>query len=224
MKWGRIHDISMTIAEGMSVWKNYAHKKPVILVQQSHREGKPQESLITLNSHTGTHVDAPLHMLPDGEAIDAIPLDALCGPARVLDLTHVKQHIGKEELSACGILPGERILLKTSSSLTEYFDPAFPYLRQDGAEYLAELGVRLVGIDSLGIERAQPGYPTHLALMRKGIVILEGLRLQEVAAGHYILICAPLKLAGIDAAPARVLLLESGESSANFAGPGDNPA
>jgi len=210
MKWGRIRDISMTIEEGMAVWKNYAHKKPVILAQQTHREGKPHESLLTFNSHTGTHVDAPLHMLPDGDAIDSIPLDVLCGPARVLDLTHVADSIGKAELAGLDIRPGERILLKTSSSLSDAFDPAFPYLRQDGAEFLAETGVRLVGIDALGIERDQPGYPAHRALMQRGVVILEGLRLKDVEPGSYTLICAPLKLKGIDAAPARAFLLENG--------------
>lgn len=211
MKWGRIRDISMTIEEGMAVWKNYAHKKPVILAQQTHREGKPHESLLTFNSHTGTHVDAPLHMLPDGDTIESIPLDVLCGPARVLDLTHVTGAIGKAELEGMDIRQGERILLKTSSSLSDAFDPAFPYLRQDGAEFLAETGVRLVGIDALGIERDQPGYPAHRVLMQRGVVILEGLRLKNVEAGSYTLICAPLKLKGIDAAPARAFLLENGE-------------
>jgi arylformamidase len=211
MKWGRIHDISMTIEEGMQVWKNYAHKKPSIAAVQTHQEGKPHESLLTFNSHTGTHVDAPLHMLPGRETIETITLEQLCGEARVLDLTHVKGHIAKEDLKGHGIRPGERILLKTSSSLTEDFDPDFPYLRQDGAEYLAEIGVSLVGTDALGIERAQPEYPTHRTLMRKGIIIIEGLRLKDVEAGSYFMIAAPLKLAGIDAAPARVFLVESGE-------------
>ncbi len=210
MKWNRIYDISMTIEKGMQVWKNYAHKKPSITVVQNHDEGKPHESLLTLNTHTGTHVDAPLHMLPGGDTIETITLEQLCGPARVVDLTHVKGHIAKEDLTPFAFRRGERILFKTSSSLTEAFDPEFPYLRQDGAEYLAEIGVALVGTDALGIERAQPEYPTHRTLMRQGIIIVEGLRLKDVAAGNYTMIAAPLKLTGIDAAPARVFLLAGG--------------
>jgi len=207
MKWGRIYDISMTIAEGMAVWKNYEHKKPEIANMQNHGEGKPHESRLTMNVHTGTHVDAPLHMLPDGETIETIALERLCGPARVIDMTHVQGHIAKEDLLPCGIEPGERILFKTSSSSSESFDMSFPFLRADGAAYLAELGVALVGTDALGIERAQPDYPTHRALMRRGVVIVEGLRLMDVAPGCYTLIVAPLKLTGIDAAPARAFLL-----------------
>lgn len=203
----RIIDISMTIEEGMQVWKNYEQKKPSITNVQNHDQGKPHESLLSMNVHTGTHVDAPLHMLPGGDTIETVSLEQLCGPARVIDLTHLKDHISKEDLLPYAIQRGERILFKTSSSLTESFDMEFPYLRADGAEYLAEIGVALVGTDALGIERAQPEYPTHRTLMRHGIVIVEGLRLKHVEAGNYTLILAPLKLTGIDAAPARAFLL-----------------
>ncbi|WP_123043495.1 cyclase family protein [Cohnella candidum] len=204
---GRIIDISMTIEEGMQVWKNYAHKKPSITNVQNHDEGKPHESLLSLNVHTGTHVDAPLHMIAGGDTIETVTLEQLNGAARVLDLTHLKDHISKEDLVPFAIQRGERILFKTSSSLTEEFDLEFPYLRADGAEYLADIGVSIVGTDALGIERAQPEYPTHRTLMRNGIVIVEGLRLKHVEAGNYTLILAPLKLTGIDAAPARAFLI-----------------
>lgn len=203
----RIIDISMTIEESMQVWKSYEAKKPHITNVQNHDQGKPHESLLSLNVHTGTHVDAPLHMLAGGATIESISLDRLVGPARVLDLTHLKGHITKEDLVPFAIQRGERILFKTTSSLTEEFDLEFVFLREDGAQYLTEIGVGLVATDALGIERAQAEYPTHRSLMRNDIIIVEGLRLKDVEAGNYMLVIAPLKLTGIDAAPARAFLI-----------------
>lgn len=203
----RIYDISMTIEESMQVWKSYEHKKPVITNVQNHSQGKPHESQLNMNVHTGTHVDAPLHMIANGDTIETIPLERLVGPARVLDLTHLKGFITKEDLVPFAIQRGERILFKTSSSFSEDFNVEFVFLREDGAQYLAEIGVGLVATDALGIERAQPEYPTHRTLMRNGVIIVEGLRLKEVEAGNYMLVIAPLKLTGIDAAPARAFLM-----------------
>jgi len=203
----KIYDISMTIEESMQVWKSYEHKKPKITNVQNHEEGKPHESLLSLNVHTGTHVDAPLHMIANGETIETISLERLVGPARVLDLTHAKEFITKEDLVPFAIQKGERVILKTSSSFSEDFLLDFVFLREDGAKYLAEIGVGLVATDALGIERAQPEYPTHRTLMRNDVIIVEGLRLKDVPAGNYTLVIAPLKLTGIDAAPARAFLL-----------------
>jgi arylformamidase len=203
----KIYDISMTIEESMQVWKSYEAKKPHITNVQNHDEGKPHESLLSLNVHTGTHVDAPLHMIAGGATIETISLERLVGPARVLDLTHLKGFITKEDLVPYAIQPGERLLFKTTSSFSEEFLLEFVFLREDGAQYLAEIGVGLVATDALGIERAQAEYPTHRTLMKNDIIIVEGLRLKEVAAGNYTLVIAPLKLTGIDAAPARAFLL-----------------
>lgn len=203
----RIYDISMTIEEGMQVWENAEAKKPHISNVQNHDQGKPHESLLSLNVHTGTHVDAPLHMLAGGETIETIPLERLVGPARVLDLTHVGECITRDDLLPFHIQKGERLLFKTSSSFSEQFLMDFVYLREDGARYLADIGVAIVGTDALGIERAQAEFPTHRTLMRSGIVIVEGLRLKAVEPGSYWLVVAPLKLTGIDGAPARALLI-----------------
>ncbi|MFC3804229.1 cyclase family protein [Cohnella sp. GCM10012308] len=203
----RIYDISMTIEEGMQVWKNYEAKKPSITNVQNHDQGKPHESLLTMNVHTGTHVDAPLHMLAGGATIETIPLEQLVGPARVLDLTHVKDSITKDDLVPFNIQKGERLLFKTSSSFSEEFLMDFVFLREDGARYLAEIGIAVAATDALGIERAQAEYPTHRTLMRAGVVIVEGVRLKDVAPGSYWLAIAPLKMTGIDAAPARALLI-----------------
>lgn len=203
----KIYDISMTIEESMQVWKSYEAKKPRIENVQNHDQGKPHESLLTINTHTGTHVDAPLHMIAGGETIETISLDRLVGPARVLDLTHLKDCITKEDLVPFAIQRGERLLFKTTSSFTEEFMLDFVFLREDGAQYLADIGVGLIATDALGIERAQPEYPTHRTLMSHDVIIVEGVRLKEVEAGNYTLIIAPLKLTGIDASPARAILM-----------------
>ncbi|WP_040392775.1 cyclase family protein [Effusibacillus pohliae] len=198
----------MPIFEGMPVYKNKPEKQPKIRVVQDFDRGAVRESRIDLDVHTGTHVDAPLHMVPGGGTMQAIPLERLAGPCRVLDLTQAAGGIGRAELETAGIEKGEFLLLKTRNSMLDRFDPEFVFLAEEGACYLADAGVRGVGIDALGIERSQPGHPTHNILFGADILIIEGLRLAEVPAGRYFLVAAPLKLLETEAAPARVLLIE----------------
>jgi arylformamidase len=205
----KIYDISMTIREDMQVYKNKEELKPSIRCVRDFSTSSAYESVISLHLHTGTHVDAPLHMLQGGKTIDTIGLDQLAGPARVLDLTHVKGGIGREHLEPFAIQRGEWILLKTSNSFSEAFDFEFVFLNEQGAAYLQEIGIKGVGIDSLGIERSQEGHPTHKTLLKNGIIIVEGLRLKDVPAGTYFMVIAPLKLTGVEAAPARALLIGS---------------
>lgn len=203
----RLYDISMTIREDMQVYKNKTEKKPELRNMSNWETGKVYETRISLDAHTGTHLDAPLHMLENGATIETIPLESLVGPARVLDFTHVEDGITRADLEPCCIQAGEWLLFKTRNSFSELFDFEFVYLKADGAQYLKEIGVKGVGTDALGIERAQPDYATHRTLMGSDILILEGLRLKDVPAGNYYFVLAPLKLEGIEAAPARAFLL-----------------
>ena len=160
-------------------------------------------SRLDFGVHSGTHVDAPLHFIDGAPAAEALPLDVLIGPARVLDLT------GAERLDAAafeGVELGERVLLKTRNSELwerDTFADEFLALTEDGARALIDGGVRLVGIDylSVGDEGA------HHALLGAGVVAIEGLDLRGVEPGEYQLVCAPLKLVGSDGAPARALLI-----------------
>jgi len=206
---GKLYDISMTIEESMQVWENIKSKRPQITNEQNHDQGKPHESRLSLNLHTGTHVDAPLHMIAGAETIDSIPPERLVGPCRVLDLTHVADSIGMDDLAPFAVQKGERLLFKTRNSFSESFLDDFVFLREDGARYLADIGVAVAATDALGIERAQPGFPTHRTLMKAGVVIVEGLRLKDVPPGNYWLVVAPLKLTGVEAAPARAFLVGS---------------
>lgn len=204
----KIYDVSMTIHEGMQVYKNKESKKPKISVVQDFDTASARESRIDMDVHTGTHIDSPLHMLPEGGTMEVIPLEKLIGEAKVLDLSHVTDGIGAADLENFSIEENDFLLLKTKNSFSEEFDFEFIYLKEDGAKFLKEKGVRGVGIDALGIERAQPNHDTHKLLFQAGIIIIEGLRLQEVPEGKYFMVAAPIKLLETEAAPARVILWE----------------
>ncbi|PTM59704.1 cyclase family protein [Desmospora activa] len=202
----QVYDVSMTIEGNMAVYKNKEEKKPQIRVVQDFDTSPTRESRVDMDVHTGTHVDSPLHMLPDGGTMETISVEKLVGPCRVLDLTTVEGGISRSDLERFDIGAGEFLLLKTRNSFREDFDFEFVFLAEDGASYLASIGVQGVGIDGLGVERSQPGHPTHKTLFRAGVIIMEGLRLREVEQGSYFMVAAPIKLRETEAAPARVLL------------------
>lgn len=203
-----IYDISMTIEKSMGVYKNIEEKRPVIKFERKIPKDSINESSMYMNLHTGTHIDAPYHVDDMGETIDAIDLNRLITKCRVLDLTKVVDGITKEDLIGKNIKPGEFILLKTRNSFTEEFKPDFVFVEKSGAEYLAEKQIIGVAIDSFGIERSQPDHETHKALFNKGITIIEGVRLKEIEEAEYLMCALPLKIKGVDGAPARVVLIK----------------
>lgn len=204
----KLYDISMRVTPDIITYKNNEANKPIFENQADFSNSSHYETRVTTNLHTGTHIDAPLHMIDGGATMEAYALDRFISGCRVLDLTDVKGMIHKEDLEPFGIGEGEFILLKTSNSLEDHFNFEFVSLAADGAAYLADLGINGVGIDSLGIERDQEGHPTHKALLSKNIIILEGLRLKEVPAGQYELIALPVRLVGVEAAPTRAVLIQ----------------
>jgi len=203
-----IHDISMSIHPDMPVYKNQKEKRPVLRFLQGFSTGESCASNLTLDTHTGTHVDAPLHMLPGGKTIDNLDLARVITRCKVLDFSFIQEKITRRELVVKNIEKGDFILLKTRNSYTEQFEYDFVYLDKTGAAYFKELAVTGVGIDALGIERNQPDHATHKTLFQAGIVILEGLRLKEIAEGSYFLFAAPLKITGAEGAPTRAVLLQ----------------
>lgn len=201
----KMYDVTGETFEGMAVYKDKPEKQPKI---NQLTNGYVTETRLEMDVHTGTHIDAPLHMIVDGETFESISLDKLVGACKVVDVTGVEGGISKADLKRFQIQKDDFILLKTKNSFEEHFNFDFVYLAADGADYLAELGIRGVGTDALGIERSQEGHPTHKTLFANDIIIIEGLRLKEVQQGDYFMVAAPLKLVGTDAAPARVLLFE----------------
>ncbi len=204
----KIYDISMAIAEDMQVYKNYEAKKPVFEITRDFHDSPARETRISMDMHTGTHLDMPLHFVAGGESLDKLDLNRVIKPCRVLDLSHIEDAIHKEDLEKYDIGEGETILLKTANSYEDEFNYKFIYLAADAARYLRDKKIDCVGIDALGIERDQPDYGSHRSLLSAGILILEGLRLKDVEEGRYLLLAAPLKIDRVEAAPIRALLLE----------------
>ncbi len=201
-------DISVPVRNGMVHWpgdpefhinrvRDYANGDNLVL------------SHIDLGVHTGTHMDAPVHFVPGGGTIDEIPLDATVGPARVIEISD-PESVKRAELQAAHIQPGERILLKTANSNglwnSDEFQKDFVYISHEGAEYLASIPIRAVGVDYLSVGGFyKDGPETHRALLGAGIWVIEGLNLARLTAGSYELICLPLKLMGAEGAPARAI-------------------
>lgn len=205
----KIYDISMLIEHDMMVYKDRKENRPQLTIVKKLPHDSSTESVISMNVHTGTHIDAPLHMDIEGMTIETVDLDKLVTPCKVLDLTHVQDGITVNDLRMHAIDTGDFLLFKTKNSYTETFSTDFIYLKKSGAEYLAQKQVIGIGIDSLGIERSQPEHETHKTLMGNGIIIIEGLRLKEISPGEYFLCALPLKIKGADGAPARVVLMEN---------------
>ncbi len=204
----RIYDISMPICHDMTVYKDREENRPVCEMTRDYPEGA-RESKICMGMHTGTHVDAPKHMIEGGDGIDALDLRQVVTECRVLDLTYFTGGITQQGLADKDIQLGEFILLKTKNSFEDAFDPEFVYLGESGARFLADKRIKGVGIDALGIERAQPGHQTHITLFKSGITIIEGLRLKNIPEGRYFLSAAPLSVVDADGAPARAVLIDA---------------
>ena len=208
----RIYDVSLPVMNGGLV---YPGNPPIaITAQQSIAQGAGANvSRIDFGSHTGTHVDAPKHFFDDGAGVDTIPLELLMGPARLLAFGDAVTSIGEAELAAHNLEGVTRLLLKTRNSKrlatgSAEFHRDYTYVAPDGAAYLARLGVRLVGVDYLSIEQFHSGHHrTHRTLLEQGIVIVEGLLLNEPPAGDYHFRCLPLRLVGLDGAPARAVVV-----------------
>ena len=206
----RIYDISVPIRTGGIVYPG--NPEIDISLQQAVAKGAGANvSAIRFGSHTGTHADASRHFFDDGQPVDQIPLDRLIGPALLVSFPDDVRAIGAAELKTHDLRGRTRILLRTRNSALlsqKQFAPDYTYLAPDGAEYLVEKGVELVGIDYLSIEQFHSGHHrTHRTLLAKSVVILEGLDLSVPPPGEYQLICLPLRIEGCDGAPARAVLI-----------------
>jgi arylformamidase len=162
-------------------------------------------SALRMGSHTGTHVDAPIHFLPGGAGAEEVPLENLVGPARVIEIKD-PDAVKAEELRVHNLGARERLLFKTSNSArcwtTSQFVHDFVSIADDAASYLASLNTLTVGIDYLSAGSPE----AHRILLSRGAVIVEGLNLTGISQGRYELLCLPLRILGGDGAPARALL------------------
>lgn len=165
---------------------------------------------VAMSAHTGTHMDAPLHFVGDGEPMDALPFDAVVGDARVIAIED-EVAITPGELESHDLQRGERVIFKTRNSSRDWvnqpFDEDFIHISVDAAKFLVERGVRTVGVDYLSIGGFKTGgVECHQIMLGAGIWVIEGLDLRKIEPGIYELVCLPLKLKGAEGSPARAIM------------------
>lgn len=165
-------------------------------------------SELCMSSHSGTHIDAPVHYLKTGQTVDELPLPHLVGPCRVVDVSLAGPLIRTADLKD-RIVGAKRILLKTASSGCTSFQKDYPSLTLDAAHYLTASGTLCIGIDSFSIEKFDCDGSVHRELLSHGCLVIELLDLSQVGEGDYTLYALPLRLTGLDGAPARVILIDN---------------
>lgn len=216
-------DVSVTVRDGMPHWPD---NPPIVLerVMDLSRGDDCNLSRLAMGVHSGTHIDSPVHFIPEAAGVDEMPLSTMMGEARVIEI-HDPRQITASELQKNELQPGERLLFRTSNSprcwRTSTFVEDFVYVSHQAAAYLAEMKVRTVGVDYLSVGGYQADLPTvHRILLEAGIWIIEGLDLSAVTGGRYEMICLPVKLQGSDGAPARAILRRIDGQRTELAGDG----
>lgn len=202
-------DVSVTVRHGMPHWPD---NPPIVhqRVMDLARGDACNVSHLAMGVHSGTHMDGPVHFIHGAAGVDEMPLTATMGEARVVEIDDPLE-ITAGELRKHDLRTGERVLFRTSNSprcwQIDTFVEDFVYISEEAAMYLAETGVRTVGVDylSVGGYRAD-GAKIHRILLDAGIWIIEGLDLSAVSGGRYEMICLPVKIHGSDGAPARAIL------------------
>jgi arylformamidase len=203
-----LYDATLPLREGMVTFPGDPPFRMEPFFERS--KGDPFDlARLSMGTHIGTHVDPPAHYLDGGATVDRIPLDTLVGPGVVLDMRG-KPWVDRKALENSPLDDHPRVLLKTDNGpwlLEGDFREDYVHLTEDGASLLVERGVKLVGIDYLSIERyMSPGAPVHRALLGAGVLVVEGVHLVEVPPGPCEVFCLPLRIAGGDGAPARMLV------------------
>jgi arylformamidase len=215
---GRWLDISVAVGDDLPVWPG----SPGVVTTLRHsieRGDGTNTSQLSLDVHSGTHVDAPWHFDDSGVSLEELGLDPFIGPAVVVD-TGSAREITAAVLDEAAIPERtERLLLRTANSARPDtyhlpFDEDYAALTLDAAEWIATRGLRLLGIDYLSIQRYAESPDIHRVLLGRGMAILEGVSLSNVTPGHYELICLPMRLLNVEGAPARAILLHADESFA----------
>ncbi len=206
-------DISLAITPDLVKWPDSFGFDTESMLQIG-GEIEANVTKIEMDVHFGTHVDAPLHFLADGENMSTMPLDKLVGRCYVVDCG--KAAVISEAEAKRVPRGAHKVLFKTTNSalwsdLTHVFEENFVGIDAVGASVLAKMNLDLVGVDYLSIQGFREHFDTHRNLLKDQIVLLEGIDLREVEEGWYDLVCLPLKLQNIEAAPCRAILKEIDE-------------
>jgi arylformamidase len=204
-------DISLPVRNSMLCWPD---DPPTIIKRYRDAENGDPVTMnqISMISHIGTHIDAPLHFFPKGTTIDMLPLDIVVGTCLVVEIKD-PESIKSKDITNARIRKGDRVLFKTANSYrcykTDAFVDSYVYIAPEAASFLAEKEVALVGLDYISVgsfKKPETIMETHRALLGKGIWILEGLNLEGVEAGRYEFICLPIRFEKGDAGIARAII------------------
>lgn len=210
---GPFIDVSLPIGPDLLTWPGQPIEiEPLDRIAQGQAANV---SVLTMATHTGTHVDPPVHFVEGAPGIDAVALDVLMGDCVVVDARGMPGGLGPDELSGLGIDEGaERVLIRSDNSeiwrsLPAPFPATYTCLSAEGARWVVDRGIRLIGVDFLSVEaKGSRGHPVHVDLLSNGIVIVEGLNLGDVEPGAYRLAVLPLRIVDGDGGPARAVLME----------------
>jgi arylformamidase len=205
MRSGRIYDITRPLAPGSIVYPGDIVPR---FLQQDH--GQYFTTDIRMSTHSGTHIDAPVHYLEEGASIDQVPFAALMGWCRVVDLSEVDRAIVASDLRE-NLNDSDKVLLKTSFSDKCEFDENYPGLTPEATRFLTQSGITCIGTDAPSIEEFSGTGDVHRMLLSNDTIIIELLDLHGVREGDYWMIALPLRLRGLDGSPCRVLLFEGGD-------------
>jgi len=204
-------DISYPLSEEIIYWPQDPVPPDIKTNTFTSEEVTITMSQMTINTHHGTHVDAPRHFYPDGTSIDEMPLTAIMGPARVIEIKDTNL-INPEELEGHNIRAGERVLFKTINS--SYYKQGkfvedFVHITKESAQFIADKNISVVGIDYLAVGSFRDRsslIKVHQILLGNGIWIVEALDLSGVKPGDYEIICLPIKIKQGDAGQARAII------------------
>lgn len=209
----KILDVTVTLSESLLIWPG----DPPTKITQSLIEEEGETitvSHLSFGVHTGTHVDAPAHFIPGAPLVESLDLDLLIGDAVVVDMAEADA-ISADLLEKINLPPGtKRVLFRTKNSQrwaedANSFAEDYVGITDDGAKWLVTRGVRVIGTDYLSVASMKENVSAHMTLLTAGVILIEALNLYDIPPGIYELICLPLKIGGVEGAPARVVLLDS---------------
>jgi arylformamidase len=207
----RILDISRPVANGIPVWPGDTPYD--FRLSWKIGPGCPVNlGAVTMSVHTGAHADAPFHFDDRGQDIASVDLDKYVGPCVVAVVGGGEGGVRPADLPAgveADLRRAPRLLLRTYEKRPAAFDTSMRHLTPEFADWIADRGVRLVGIDTDSMDAFDSKeLASHHRLSARGVAILEGIDLSAVAPGVYDLVALPLKLVGADASPVRAVLLQ----------------
>lgn len=205
----KLTTLSLPIKMDMTVYKDREEKKPLIENTRNFKEHGMNENTLHLPLHTGTHVDYPLHAIDGGKTSSDYDVFPVIFKGYVMDLSLVPaEFIGMEHVKELDLSEVDAIFFKTSNVLMDIFDFEFPWLEKEAAKWISKFPLKFVGIDQLGIERNQPGHETHISLLGRDILIIEGINLSNIEGGIHEFLATTLQIKGVEAEPVMLYKLE----------------